>query len=137
MDRLALLKHQAKSMLHLQDTINSKINKDWRAAGNPWYRAIWTECAELMDHVGWKWWKSQDIDYDQMKLELVDIWHFGLSEILASENINQDNAEILASALEDLDKQQPTVVSAKNILATVEAFSLARRIKDSKSKLFD
>ena len=51
-----------KEMLELQDSINSLINKEWRQAHNPWYRAIWTECAELMDHIGWKWWKKQEMN---------------------------------------------------------------------------
>lgn len=69
-------------MLELQDGINSKIHPDWRAANNAWFRAIWTECAELVDHIGWKWWKHQSPDIPQVHLELVDIFHFGLSEIL-------------------------------------------------------
>ena len=34
------------------------------------------ECSELLDHYGWKWWKHQATDLDQVKLEIVDIWHF-------------------------------------------------------------
>ncbi|SER57506.1 Dimeric dUTPase, all-alpha-NTP-PPase (MazG) superfamily [Pseudomonas sp. NFACC02] len=133
MDRLALLQNQAKLMLHLQDTINSKINKEWRSARNPWYRAIWTECAELMDHVGWKWWKSQEVDIAQMKLELVDIWHFGLSELLASAYTESKVEALLASALSELDKGQKSYASAQSILDAIESFSLATL----KSKSFD
>ena len=43
------------TMLRLQESINLKINAAWVKADNPWHRAIWTECAEMMDHVGWKW----------------------------------------------------------------------------------
>lgn len=133
MDRLTQLKNQAKTMLNLQDTINSKINKDWRSAENPWYRAIWTECAELMDHVGWKWWKSQDVDAAQMKLELVDIWHFGLSELLTLDSNETKIAALLASALSELDKNQTSNVSAPNILNTIESFAVATL----QSKSFD
>lgn len=34
---------------------------------------FWTECAELMDHIGWKWWKKQEIDIEQAQIELIDI----------------------------------------------------------------
>ena len=125
MDGLAQLQNQARLMLQLQDSINSKINKDWRAAKNPWYRAIWTECAELMDHVGWKWWKAQDIDYPQMKLELVDIWHFGLSEALISDKFGPDAAEILAAALCEIDKPSTEQKSPSNILSAIETFATA------------
>ena len=69
-------------MLALQDAMNSKINPEWRQAGNEWYRAIWIECAEMLDHYGWKWWKHQQADMDQVTLEIVDIWHFMLSDML-------------------------------------------------------
>ncbi|QXQ02280.1 dUTP diphosphatase [Stenotrophomonas indicatrix] len=72
------------TMLRLQDQINSKINVAWTQAQNCWYRAIWTECAEMMDHVGWKWWKNQVPNVEQVHLELVDIFHFGLSELIVT-----------------------------------------------------
>lgn len=79
-------------MLNLQDSMNSKVNPDWRNAGYEWYRAIWVECAELMDHYGWKWWKKQTPDIEQVKLELVDIWHFGLSSLL---EMNMEKAHLV------------------------------------------
>lgn len=77
------MKDRIAAMLAMQDAINTQVHADWRGRGNPWYRAIWVECAELLDHYGWKWWKGQEPDLDQVRLELVDIWHFGLSTLLA------------------------------------------------------
>jgi dimeric dUTPase (all-alpha-NTP-PPase superfamily) len=73
---------QIKIMLELQDSMNTKVNANWQAQGFEWYRAIWVECAELLDHYGWKWWKKQSPDTEQVALELIDIWHFGLSILL-------------------------------------------------------
>jgi len=81
-----LFEKKIKEMLKLQDDINSQINPNWREANNPWYRAIWTESAELIEHIGWKWWKNQQPDINQSYMELIDIWHFGLSDILQSSN---------------------------------------------------
>ena len=67
------------TMLQLQDSMNSKVNADWRNAGNEWYRAIWMEAAEMLEHYGWKWWKQQQADRMQVRLEVVDIVHFALS----------------------------------------------------------
>ena len=69
-------------MLELQDEMNTIVNPDWRNQDYEWYRAIWTECAEMLDHYGWKWWKKQHCDQNQVELELVDIWHFGMSDML-------------------------------------------------------
>lgn len=75
---------QIKIMLELQDAMNAKVTANWQQQGYEWYRAIWVECAELMDHYGWKWWKKQSPDTEQVALELIDIWHFGLSIELQS-----------------------------------------------------
>lgn len=75
---------QIKIMLDLQDAMNTKVNANWKSQGYEWYRAIWVECAELLDHYGWKWWKKQSPDTEQVALELIDIWHFGLSILLQS-----------------------------------------------------
>jgi len=79
------IKQLTQTMLELQGQINSQIDTQWRSYAHPWYRAAWTECAELLDHHGWKWWKKQEPDTPQIHLELVDIWHFALSDLLQHE----------------------------------------------------
>lgn len=70
---------QLQVMLKLQDEMNSKVHPTWREQNFAWFRALWIECGELIDHYGYKWWKKQDADMQQVQLEVVDIWHFGLS----------------------------------------------------------
>jgi dimeric dUTPase (all-alpha-NTP-PPase superfamily) len=76
---LSVAQQQINQMLTMQDAMNSRVSETWRDNGYEWYRAIWVECAEMLDHHGWKWWKHQEIDIAQVQLELVDIFHFGLS----------------------------------------------------------
>ena len=71
-------------MRALQDRHNQQIHPDWRGQEHDYYRAVWIECAELLEHYGWKWWKRQTADMEQVRIEVVDIWHFGLSEIIRS-----------------------------------------------------
>ena len=63
------MKQKIINMLELQDSMNSKVNADWRNAGNEWYRAIWMEASEMLEHYGWKWWKKQDKDLAQLQME--------------------------------------------------------------------
>lgn len=70
---------QIHAMLSLQDSMNKKVHAHWIAQNFEWYRAAWIECGELMDHLGYKWWKQQICDEEQVRLEVVDIWHFALS----------------------------------------------------------
>lgn len=78
-----LLKAVSESFV-LQDKMNTIVNPNWRTANYPWYRAAWIEAAELMDHANYKWWKNlgADGDRDQILLELVDIYHFLVSDMI-------------------------------------------------------
>ncbi|RQT14807.1 dUTP diphosphatase [Burkholderia contaminans] len=112
-----------ESMLVLQDGINTRINVDWRGAGNPWYRAIWTECSELMDHIGWKWWKRQEPDMAQIHLELVDILHFGLSELLQLHCSARAAATCSIGAYEEYATARPGQTDVATRLSLVETFA--------------
>ncbi len=83
------LREKIKEMLDLQNKINEKVHPHWKEQNFEWYRAIWVECAELLDHYGWKWWKKQSPNQAQIELELVDIWHFGLSILLSNYDIEK------------------------------------------------
>ncbi len=69
------------TMLRMQDRINTQVHPQWIEQSFAWHRAIWVECAELVDHYGYKWWKHHEHDLAQVQLEVVDIWHFGLSAL--------------------------------------------------------
>jgi dimeric dUTPase (all-alpha-NTP-PPase superfamily) len=98
------MKQKILTMLELQDAMNRKVNPDWRQAGYAWYRAIWTECAEMLDHYGWKWWKHQKPDMEQVHLEIIDIWHFALSDLILQNGSLEQAAE---RALEGLSNPLP------------------------------
>ncbi len=83
------------TMARMQDQHNTIVHPQWRSQGFEYYRAVWVECAELLDHFGWKWWKQQTPDPDQVKLEVVDIWHFGLSDMMRSGGLEQATPALL------------------------------------------
>ncbi|MGD8416676.1 MAG: dUTP diphosphatase [Pseudomonadales bacterium] len=90
-----------RTMAEMQAAHNRHVHPDWRTQGYEYYRAIWVECAELMDHFGWKWWKQQHPDPGQVKLEIVDIWHFGLSDLLRAEALSEEAAAPLVFEPDD------------------------------------
>jgi len=73
---------KVNQILEMQDELNKKVHPDWMMQGYRWYRAAVAEAIELTEHWGWKWWKHQEPDLDQCKLEVVDIWHFCLSDLM-------------------------------------------------------
>jgi dimeric dUTPase (all-alpha-NTP-PPase superfamily) len=95
---------QAQNMLTLQSAMNAKVNPEWLKAAYPYLRAVVIEGAEAMEHKGWKWWKRQECDLEQLRMELVDIWHFMLSHLLLEHNGNENAAlDVLMSTESDDD----------------------------------
>ncbi len=79
------------AMLQLQNELNNDTNGvAWRKGVTKsgkvinWKRCIYMESAELIDSFPWKHWKSIDAkpDFANIKIELVDIWHFIMSYLL-------------------------------------------------------
>ena len=79
------------TMLTLQQQLNDATNgKGWEKGLTKngkqidWRRCIYLEAAELIESYPWKHWKNIDAspDYENIKIEAVDIWHFVMSEAL-------------------------------------------------------
>lgn len=115
------MRDQLKTMLRLQDSMNTKVNPQWREQNFAWYRAIWVECAELMDHYGWKWWKKQHPDVEQVRLELIDIWHFGLSIVLTSDTDETAMLDRLSEGLQSVKSDGG--LDAESFRAQLELFA--------------
>lgn len=107
-------------MLSLQDGMNTKVHPQWQQQGYAWYRALWIECGELMDHQGYKWWKKQQADVDQVQLEIVDIWHFGLSMLFDGRSIDA----IAADLSQKVEAALNTRTHTSTVLLATEALAL-------------
>jgi len=90
------LKQALINMLTMQNRMNARVHEQWIDQGFEWYRAIWIECGELIEHYGYKWWKKQESDLPQVQLEIIDIWHFGLSALFR----DGKSAEHIAAEIE-------------------------------------
>ena len=117
------MKQAILTMLEMQEEMNTRVHDSWREQNFEWYRAIWIECAELMDHYGYKWWKHQEPDEAQVQLEIVDIWHFGMSCLLQNE-IDQEN---LASKIASSWKEQRSESTFRDIVEALAAETLNDR----------
>jgi hypothetical protein len=79
-----------------------------------------------MDHYGWKWWKKQQPDVEQVKLELIDIWHFGLSDLL----MQHESVDVLVSTLEDALRETYAVQEFRTALESFVQITLNQRAFD-------
>ncbi len=126
---LATTEKQIRQMLTMQDAMNSRVSETWRDNGYEWYRAIWVECAEMLDHHGWKWWKHQEIDVPQVQLELVDIFHFGLSLRL----MDGKNVEVISEELAKELHQGSTENDFKVALENLASAAVTNKSFDAKA----
>ncbi|MDT8428574.1 MAG: dUTP diphosphatase [Pseudomonadales bacterium] len=92
MTTATLTSAQAATMLGMQSEMNARVDPNWIAAAYPYLRAVIIESAEAIEHHGWKWWKKQTCDLPQLQMELIDIWHFLLSELLLQQQGDQSKA---------------------------------------------
>jgi dimeric dUTPase (all-alpha-NTP-PPase superfamily) len=116
------------NMLQMQHRMNNRVHADWISQRFEWYRAVWIECAELMDHVGYKWWKKQTPEWEQVRLEVVDIWHFPMSALFQpqqdlSELADLIVSEVTAAGVGDADIRSATEALARSALET-QSFSV-------------
>lgn len=126
-----------KVIFDLQNDLNCVVDKNWVELNREWFRAIWIESAELMEHIGWKWWKKQTPNKEQAFMELVDIFHFGVSDIIQKKGLSE---EVIIDAVKKMESSilitpiqevEPSV-----ILSAIEKFS-ASIITSEKFDLFD
>ena len=119
------------TLLTMQADTNAKVDTDWRDRQNNWHRAIWTECAELLDELPWKWWSKPVPKAGEhgVLIELVDILHFGLSQTLQLHGDPDDAALTLVHLLEEqkpnIDGDQRTLVAIVEELAFKSAGAAA------------
>ncbi len=80
-----------ETMLKLQQKLNDETNgPGWENGFTKegklisFRRCVYMECAELMDSFAWKHWKNIRVstNWENVRTELVDIWHFILSIVL-------------------------------------------------------
>ena len=104
--------NQIEQMFALQKQLNDDTNGEVWIKGFTkenrqisWYRGIYMEVAEAIDSFNWKHWKNIDDqpDWDNIKVELVDIWHFIMSESIRINDQAYANKHLELSAKGDFD----------------------------------
>lgn len=81
---------QIETMLKLQHAQNCVfIGPDWRGASKPFYLAVLAEAAEGVNHLAWPWWKKLPQDFEKAKVEVIDILHFFLAQLLVEQSLDE------------------------------------------------
>ncbi|MEA1916281.1 MAG: dUTP diphosphatase [Campylobacterota bacterium] len=111
-------------MLQLQQQLNDSTNglnweEDVTKNGKKidWKRCIYMECAEMIDSFAWKHWKNIDSEpnWDNLKIEVVDIWHFVMSLILSKYKVNHfGSIEDIATMMADMKSYSQLETTQQN-----------------------
>jgi len=116
-------------MLQLQQELNDATNGEGWEKGITkngkiidWKRCTYLECAELIESYPWKHWKNIDAkpDYENIKIEAVDIWHFIMSQALEDYKIK--NLGTIDDLAKNINKLENFSKFTKDIIPTTKDY---------------
>jgi len=128
------------AMLQLQQQLNDATNgENWEEGVTKngkainWKRCIYMECAEMVDSFAWKHWKSiaAEPDWDNLQIEVVDVWHFVMSlaletykknrlgdiVVLAEQIYEMDNYALLYDKIDDFESEKLLMIQIESVNA--------------------
>ena len=71
-----------ETMVKLQHKFNEETIENYLDKNLNWNSAIIAESGELLDSLGYKWWKKTIPDMENVKVEAIDLLHFTISRTL-------------------------------------------------------
>ena len=125
--------NQIEQMFNLQKQLNDDTNGEIWLTGVTrenrkisWYQCIYMEVTEAIDSFNWKHWKNIDNepDWANIRVELVDIWHFIMSELIRINDEKYANKFLKLQPKGDFD-----VDVLVNSLESMLSLSVASSIK--------
>lgn len=87
-----------EKMVKLQHQFNKQVAEYYLDKNFNWNSAIIAESGEFLDSLGYKWWKKQEPDMENVKVEAIDLLHFVISDIL---QLNYNYEESLIASFID------------------------------------
>ncbi|MDC9714629.1 MAG: dUTP diphosphatase, partial [Gammaproteobacteria bacterium] len=133
--------NQIKQMFELQQKLNDATNgliwtegatKEGRQIS--WLRCIYMEAAEAIDSFNWKHWKDieGEPDLDNAKVELVDIWHF-----IMSEAIHFGDTQFAEAYEEMVPEREINAEMTVEILEKIVAVSASANVDKAQNGLYE
>jgi len=128
-----------REMFRLQNTLNNQTNGEQWTQGITkegrtinWKRCIWLETAEAAESLAWKHWKSISTpdDIENLRIEVVDVWHFLMSDMIAIRGLEQS----ISLALEAEHSITKEMASQYSLIDALE--SMARSALNGETPLF-
>ena len=90
-----------KTMVELQHQFNKQVAEDYLDKNFNWNSAIIAESGELLDSLGYKWWKKQEPDMENVKVEAIDLLHFVISQNIQANYF--DKTDYISKTIKDFE----------------------------------
>ena len=90
-----------KKMVKLQHQFNKQVAEDYLEKNFNWNSAIIAESGELLDSFGYKWWKKQEPDMENVKVEAIDLLHFVISQNIQANYF--DKTDYISKTIKDFE----------------------------------
>ena len=84
-----------ETMVKLQHKFNEETIENYLDKNLNWNSAIIAESGELLDSLGYKWWKKVVPDMENVKVEAIDLLHFVISETIQINYAHKDASNSL------------------------------------------
>jgi hypothetical protein len=116
-------KSKVELMCDMQERLNNHTFPTWKTANLDWSTALMTETSEMIESIGWKWWKQIVPDVPNVKVEIIDLFHFFMSFHLVrpiyKTEIAANMSNYLKSSYESKIKQEDVINTSKKFIASV------------------
>ena len=133
-----------KIIVEMQHKLNKQTAGDNYLEKNlNWNSCIIAESGELLDSLGYKWWKKQEPDIENVKVEAIDLLHFVISQTIQSfyntpskkiKSVEKAIEEILFCFQDDLEYLEDEY-KYKTIEQIVNDFIMDKRCEERLLKL--
>ena len=103
-----MTQERIQEFITLQTKLNEIVHPLWHKQNYDWTQAALMEAVEAYDSLPWKWWKHQSLDKQNLQTELIDVFHFILSQSIEFDIQNsQHNTQQI---IQTLAKAEPTFI---------------------------
>jgi hypothetical protein len=123
----------------LQKLTNNNAKLDWLENPPLYLRAAFMEAVECIDHINsWKWWKKNSPDFHNAAMEMVDIFHFIISDELVTFGGDSEKVAnlLLAQFSMPLDIEKIESLSAAQITDMLDDLLIDFRNRTTNYKRF-